>query len=133
MPKDHHHPARTAGTVGLFTVACGGATYAVYQMLHWPFGAGPWAVILFLGALTAVLLLWQERALVLDPKGFMMRFMAGLVVKLLAGLAAVAAILVLLPRDQGLRLSLTFAALYLAFLAFSTVRLSRLSRNPGSP
>lgn len=112
----------------LFTLAAGGATYAVYALAQWAFGPAEVAALLFIGTLSGLLLAWQEKALVTDPRGFMGRFMVGLMVKLLASLFAVAIILFLLPRRQGVVLGLTFAVLYLAFLAFTTVRLSNRSR-----
>lgn len=117
----------------LFTLAAGAATYALYSLAQWPFGAPQLAVLAFLGALTAVLLAWQEKAMAADPNGFMHRFMLGLVIKMLASLLAVAVILIALPRENAVLLVLTFAVLYLAFLAFSTVRLSGRSRNQSRP
>ena len=90
-------------------------------------------MVAFMAMLTGVLHLWQENALVTDPKGFMFRFMIGLVLKLVSALVAVVAILLLLPHDRAVPLALTFAALYLAFLAFSTVGLSAQSRNAPRP
>jgi len=90
-------------------------------------------VLLFLFLLTALLLIRQEGNLSADPRRFTSGFMAGLAIKLLAGAAAVAAILSLLPRDAAVRLTLTFAVLYLAFLAFSTMRLGAVLRNLPRP
>lgn len=112
----------------LFTLAAGAAAFGVYTLAQWPFGAAEAGSLLFLGTLSGLLLSWQEKGLVTDPRGFMNRFMLGLMVKLLASLFAVAIILFLLPRDKGVRLGLTFAVLYLAYLAFSTIRLSNRSR-----
>lgn len=117
----------------LFTVAAGAATYAICRLAHWPFGMPQLAMLLFLAVLTASLHLWQENAMVSDPKGFMFRFMIGLVLKLIIALVAVVAILMLLPRREAVPLALNFAALYLAFLVFSTVRLSARSRNLPRP
>jgi|GEM_PF-483258 uncharacterized membrane protein YccF (DUF307 family) len=117
----------------LFTVAVGAATYAICLLAHWPFGLPQLAMLAFFAVLTGALHLWQESAMLTDPKGFMFRFMIGLVLKLLSALVAVVAILMLLPRGKAVPLSLTFAALYLAFLAFSTVRLSTRSRNLPRP
>ena len=120
---------RSLIAVLLFTVAMGAATYAISLLAHWPFGLPQLAMLAFLAVLTALLHLWQENAMVTDPKGFMFRFMIGLVLKLVSALVAVVAILMLLPRGKAVPLALTFALLYLAFLAFSTVRLSTRSRN----
>ncbi|MBP8822051.1 MAG: hypothetical protein KBH07_00235 [Flavobacteriales bacterium] len=129
MAQATRRPLPSIPAVALFTVAAGGATYAVYALAHWAFGTRELGVLLFLGGLTTLLLSWQERAMAHDPRGFMLRFMTGLVIKLIAGLFAIAAILFLLPRGQGVRLALTFAVLYLAYLAFSTMRLTLRSRN----
>lgn len=129
MATDGGRGLRSFSAVTLFTLAMGAATYAVYALAKWPFGMPQLGVLLFLGGLTMLLLSWQERAMAKDPRGFMLRFMTGLVLKLIAGLFAVAAILFLLPRAEGVRLALTFALLYLAFLAFSTMRLTLRSRN----
>lgn len=64
-----------------------------------------------------------------DPKGFMSRFMLALALKLVVSLVAVAAILLLKPRSEAVPLALTFAALYLIFLVFSTAWLGRSARN----
>jgi len=117
----------------LFGIAVGAATYAVFRLAHWPFGLSHVAVLFFWTLLSAALQVWQEEGLITDPKGFMLRFMSGLVIKLLVALAAVAAILALLPRERAVPLALLFAVLYLAFLAFSTLRLSSRSRNAPRP
>lgn len=124
---------RSLTAVLAFSLAVGAAMYGVHKLAHWPFGAPQLAMIGFLAALTGALHGWQEDALAKDPKGFMFRFMLGLVLKLVAALVAVVAILLVLPRGRALPLALTFAVLYLAFLAFSTVRLSSLSRKAPKP
>lgn len=124
---------RSLVAVAAFSIAAGAATYGAYQLGHWPFGAPQLAMVGFLAILTGGLLLWQENGLATDPKGFMFRFMIGLMLKLISALVAVVAILLLLPRDRAVPLALTFAALYLAFLIFSTVRLSARSRTAPRP
>lgn len=133
MPAERRMAYRSLIAILLFTTAVGAATYAISLLAHWPFGMPQLAMLAFLAALTAVLHLWQESAMVTDPKGFMIRFMIGLVLKLVSALVAVVAILMLLPRSKAVPLALTFAVLYLAFLAFSTVRLSARSRNLPRP
>ena len=115
--------------LAVFSLAVGAATYAVFQLAHWPFGRAQMAMLVFLAVLTGVLHLWQEQGLAKDPRGFMFRFMIGLVLKLAVALAVVAGMLILLPRSRAVPLALTFALLYLCFLVFSTVRLSSRSRN----
>lgn len=119
--------------VAAFALAVGAALYAVCFLGHLPFGAPQVAMVAFLAVLTGVLHLWQENGLVEDPRGFMFRFMLGLIVKFVMALVVIAAILLLLPRERALPLALTFAALYLAFLTFSTIRLSARSRNAPRP
>ena len=63
-----------------------------------------------------------------DPKGFVRRFMAGLMLKMLLSLAVLFALLIRAPEKNVMPNGIAFAVLYLAFLAFSTVRLSALSR-----
>lgn len=119
--------------VTLFSLAVAAALYAVHRLAHWPFGTAQLAMVAFLAVITAVLLVWQENALSSAPRGFMTRFMLGLTMKLICALAVVAGLLVLLPRERALPLALTFAALYLLFLFFSTARLSTRSRNAPRP
>lgn len=133
MAQTGYRPWRTMVPVALFTLAAGAATYGTYQLLGWHFGLPVATVLLFLFLLTALLLIRQEGNLSADPRRFTSGFMAGLAIKLLAGAAAVAAILSLLPRDAAVRLTLTFAVLYLAFLAFSTMRLGAVLRNLPRP
>ncbi len=112
----------------LFTAACGGATALVHWTAGLPLHLGHAAVLAYLGGLTLVLHLWQERAMITDPKGFVRRFMAGLTLKMFVSVVAVAVVLLTLPRGRAVPLALTFALLYLAFLGFSTGRLVHLSR-----
>jgi len=133
MATDKHLPLGSLTAVTLFSVALGAAMFAVYRLAHWSFGLPQLAVLVFLALLTATLLVWQESGLASDPKGFMFRFMVSLVVKLLVALFATAALLLLLPRERSVPLALTFASLYLAFLVFSTLRLSVRSRNAPRP
>lgn len=120
---------RSLMAVVVFSLAAGAGTYGVYMLAGWPFGLPQLALLGFLAVLTGGLVMWQENGLAKDPKGFLFRFMIGLVIKLIAALAVVAGILLLLPRARALPLALTFAVLYLLFLVFSTVRLSNRSRN----
>lgn len=131
--NDRSGTYRTLFAILLFTLATGAATYAVCLLAHWPFGLPQLAMLGFLAVLTGALHIWQESAMLTDPKGFMFRFMIGLVLKLGSALVAVVAILMLLPRARAVPLALTFALLYLAFLAFSTVRLSARSRSLPRP
>lgn len=133
MTTDSSQPLRALAAMLLFGIAIGAATYALFRLAHLPFGLPQLAVLAFWTVLSAALQIWQEGGLISDPKGFMVRFMVGLVAKLLVALAAVAAILVLLPRDRAVPLALLLTGLYLAFLAFSTIRLSSRSRSAPRP
>ena len=133
VPVERRMAFRSLIAVLLFTIAMGAAMYAICLLAHWPFGMPQLGMLAFLAVLTAALHLWQENAMVTDPKGFMFRFMIGLVLKLGSALVAVVVILMFLPRAKAVPLALTFALLYLAFLAFSTVRLSTRSRNLPRP
>lgn len=127
-PPAPYKAGPTVYAVLLFGLAVGALAYGLSMMLHWPFGLPQLGVVGFLTLLSAVLLTWQESGLAKDPKGFMFRFMTGLVLKMLSALLVVAVILIALPRAEGVPLALLFALLYLMFLAFSTIRLNRISR-----
>lgn len=133
MAADQRGANNPLVAVAIFSLAVGAATYAVHLLAHMPFGAPQVAMVAFLAVITAVLHTWQESALVSDPKGFMFRFMIGLVLKMVLALVAVVALLLLLPRATAVPLALTFAVLYLLFLVFSTVRLSMRSRKAPRP
>ena len=133
MTTDSYQPIRTLAAVVLFGIAIGAASYALFRLAHFPFGLPHLAILAFWTTLSAAMQIWQEAGLIGDPKGFMFRFMVGLVVKLLVALSAVAAILALRPRDEAVPLALLFTGLYLAFLAFSTIRLSSRSRTAPHP
>ncbi len=91
-------------------------------------------VLLYLIGLTIILLRWQEHGLAVDPKGFVRRFMASLVVKMLLTLGVVVAVMVLIPAPLSVSLTLVCAVGYLAFLAFSTWWSMRLLRRvPSTP
>lgn len=77
---------------------------------------------------TASLHLWQEHAMATDPKGFMRRFMGSLALKMLLSLGLLTVLLLRAPKEKLLVSGVAFAVLYLAYLAFSTVRLSALAR-----
>ncbi|MBS1570215.1 MAG: hypothetical protein JST45_12375 [Bacteroidetes bacterium] len=124
---------RSLTALAIYTVAIGALAFGACQLAGWPFGKAQLAILVFLALLTGMLMLWQEKAMDKDPKGFMFRYMLGLVLKLFTALVAVVAILMLLPRPQALPLTLTLAIFYLAFLVFSTVRLSARSRHLPKP
>ncbi|MDX9750789.1 MAG: hypothetical protein RBT71_06880 [Flavobacteriales bacterium] len=114
----------------LFSLACAALTALVLHLSGIPFRAVHAGAIAYLALVTLALHAWQEGALVSDPKGFVPRFMTGLVLKMLASILVLVVIVVVLPKEEAIPLALAFAVLYLAFLAFSTVRLSGLVRRP---
>ena len=117
----------------LFTTACGACTALVLRLAGLPWHWGYAAALAYLSAVTLLLHLWQERAMVTDPKGFVRRFMAGLTLKMFVSIVAVAVVLLTHPRAEAVPLALAFALLYLAFLGFSTGRLVNLSRRRPAP
>jgi len=84
--------------------------------------------LLFFGGLTLLIHLWQEHNFKTDPKGFVRRFMLGLILKMFVSLFVVVAMLMLLKDSDRILTVLIFGFLYLAFLGFSTVRLVKLSK-----
>ena len=109
--------------VAAFTSVVAVATYGVLALLglrlSWSYGA----LLVLLGVATWVLHAWQEGQLLTDPKGFVRRFMLGLVLKMMMALLLIVLVVMVLPRALALPLALAFAIQYLAFLAFSTIRL----------
>ncbi len=83
----------------------------------------------YLSILSFLSLQWQERAMVTDPKGFVRRFMTGLVGKMLFSMIVLLVLVLLVPRPQAIPLALSFGLLYLAFLVFTSVRLTGRVRN----
>lgn len=128
MAPAKHTPAQTAVAVLLFGCAAGAAAFAVFRLAGHGFGPVHLAIIGGWTLLSAALQAWQEASLTAGPKGFMPRFATGLAVKLLVAVAAIAALLFLRPRAEALPMALLFIGLYLAFLAFSTIRLSAMAR-----
>ena len=82
-----------------------------------------WPFIVLLAYFTLVsggLLLWQERAMSKDLKGFVHRFMLGLTVKLLGSLVLLFLLMQVTPIGSQKALVVTFTLLYLTWLAFGT-------------
>ncbi len=124
---------RSLAATVVFSIAVGAFAMGIFQLAHWPYGLEQLAMLAFLAILTGALLAWQENGLIRDPKGFMARFMIGLMLKLLVAVAVVAGLLLLLPRAKAISLALTFTVFYLLFLIFTTVRLSIRSRHAPRP
>ena len=89
-----------------------------------------WHYAFLLGYFTIVtfaLLLWQEGSTA-QTNIFIRRFMGGLVMKLMGSLIVFAFLLKAAPPEVDKPLTVAFAGLYAVYLAFSTIRLSRLMR-----
>jgi phosphatidylserine synthase len=116
------------GKVLLFAAAAGFVMALVHYGLRQPMSMGHGLLLGWFALITAALHLWQEPAMQRDPKGFGRRFMAGLALKMALSLLVALLLLLRQPKEERLALGIAFAGLYLAFLAFSTVRLSGLAR-----
>jgi hypothetical protein len=117
--------------IAIFTLACAAALVAILYFAQVPIVTGHVVMLGYFAVLTAVLHTWQERALITDPKGFVNRFMGGLVIKMLLTLMVLLLGVVLLPRPSILHLALPFIGLYLAYMVFSTARLTGQLRKVG--
>ena len=117
----------------LFTVACAAITWLGLYLSGTAFHPLHAGIIGYFAGVTLLLHAWQEHAIESDPKGFVRRFMAGLVVKMFISLVLLVLLLFTLPREQAIPLAVAFALLYLAYLAFSTVRLTGLLRKLPRP
>jgi hypothetical protein len=117
--------------ITIFTLACAAALVAILYFAHVPLVSGHLLMLGYFATLTAVLHTWQERALITDPKGFVNRFMGGLVIKMLLTLMVLLLGVVLLPKPNILHLALPFIGLYLAYMVFSTARLTGQLRKSG--
>lgn len=108
----------------LAALATWGGLYACDVPFTWQFVL----LLVYYPAITTALLTWQERAAG-QTNVFIRRFMGGLVMKLLASIVLGAILLKATPASADKPLLLAFAALYVTFLAFSTMRLSRVMRS----
>lgn len=117
--------------IAAFSVICALVLVAVLHLAEVPMGRGHAAMLAYFAVLTAVLHTWQERAMVTDPKGFVHRFLGGLVIKMMLTLLVLLIVVVLLPKPRILPFALPFIALYLVYLAFSTARLTAQLRKLG--
>lgn len=114
--------------IALFTAAMAVLLWLALFGLRVPFGPEHGIMLAWFALVTTSLHLWQEHAMASDPKGFVRRFMGGLMLKMLLSLGVLVVLLLRAPKETLMVSGIVFAALYLAFLAFSTVRLSGLSR-----
>jgi F0F1-type ATP synthase assembly protein I len=114
--------------LSVFTLACAAVMFGVLHLLKAPITAHYFFALLYFAAITFFLHRWQENNFAADPKGFVRRFMTGLVLKMFASIAVLVVCMLLVPADLLVPFTLCFAVLYLAYLAFGTARLMRLSR-----
>lgn len=91
---------------------------------HFAFLLGYFTVVTF------ILLAWQEGSKA-QANIFIRRFMGGLVMKLMGSLIVFAFLLKAAPDEVDKPLTVAFAGLYVSYLAFSAVRLSRVARSIG--
>lgn len=119
--------------VALFTAVCAVLLVAVLYLAEVPLGRGHVAMLLYFGLLTAALHYWQESTIQSDPKKSVNRFMTGMMIKMMSTLMVLLVTVILLPKERVLPIALPFIALYLAFLAFSTARLTtQLQKQKGA-
>jgi hypothetical protein len=116
----------------LFTLVCALATWLVLRMLGLPMLQAHWGILSYFLVITSILHGWQEASITTDPKGFVRRFMAGLSIKMFLSFFVLLAIMLAISNDSLLSVSLTFILLYLAFLGFSTARLTFVLRRKHS-
>ena len=112
----------------LFSAASAVVVWMVLYAMGIAFTALHGMFVAWFALVTIGLHMWQERGLSTDPKGFVRRFMAGLMIKMLVSLVLLVLVLLRSPRAEVVVSALVFATLYLAFLAFSTTRLMALSK-----
>jgi len=98
----------------LFTAVCVVFTGLALHLCDIPFRATHAGVIAYLALVTLALHTWQEGALESDPKGFVRRFMTGLVLKMFASIIVLVVLVFVLPRAEAIPLAVAFSLLYLA-------------------
>jgi F0F1-type ATP synthase assembly protein I len=116
-----------------FVLVCAALMALVFRTLHLPLNAVYIGALAYFTLLTLALHSWQERALGTDPKRFVHRFMAGLVIKMMVSLVLLVILLLTLPKPTLIPFVITFVVLYLAFLTFSTARSLKLMRTIHRP
>jgi len=128
-----HRPRPFVGPLLLFAAACAAATWGVLAFLDQPMTRTHGGILVYFTMVTLALHAWQERGLADGSKGFAPRFMTGLVLKMGASLVLLVLLLLRVPRVEAAPTAVVFAALYLAFLSFSTMRSSGLIRKVPKP
>lgn len=112
----------------VFTLACAAVMFVILRAVKAPLSAVYLAIPLYFAAITFLVHRWLEADLGDDPKGFVRRFMTGLVMKMFSSIAVLVVFMLLVPSPLLVPFTLSFAVFYLAFLAFSTVRSLRLPK-----
>jgi len=115
----------------LFTAAVGALLWSSLKLAGLPMGPAHAGILLYFGLASLLLHRWQERGLEGRPMLFQQRFMAGLTIKMLLSLVLLVVLVLALPKEQVLSVAITFCALYLAYLGFSTARLVGMMRRNG--
>lgn len=115
----------------LFTVAVGAVLWSSLKLAGLTLGPAHLGILLYFGMASLLLHQWQERGLAGRPMLFQQRFMAGLAIKMMVSLVLLVVLVLLLPKEQVLSVAITFCALYLAYLGFSTARLVGMMRRNG--
>ncbi len=117
----------------LFAAVCAAVMFLTLRFAELPASGLFWGMLAWFTVLTLVLHAWQEGGQGVDPKIFVRRFMAGLVIKMMLSLVALVLLLVVLPKERLVPAAITFVLLYLAFLGFSTARSVGLMRRNARP
>lgn len=109
-----------------FSVLCFALHLLVLRQLSIPFAGAQIVPPVLFTALSLVLLSWQEGHGTADPKAAIRRFMTGMVLKMFGSLTLLLVVALLLPRAERLAFAIAFMGYYLAHLAFSAVRMTRM-------
>lgn len=131
-PTKETHKWSFALPLFIFSLVCAGAVWLALSFADNTFLPIQIAVLCYFALLSFILLAWQEQALVTDPKGFVRRFMLGMVLKMFISLGLLFYLISVLDNEQEKPLAATFILLYLAFLGFTTVRLVSRLRSTSS-
>lgn len=122
-PAQETHKWSFAIPLLLFSLVCAGVTWLALYFAHEPFMPVQIATLCYFAMISFILLAWQEQALANDPKGFVRRFMLGMILKMFISLGLLFYLMSILDDATEKPFAATFILLYMAFLAFTTVRL----------
>ena len=133
MPATVQGPRAFLLPILVFAAVCAAVMFLTLRFAAIPTSGLFWGMLAWFTVLTLVLHAWQEGGRGGDPKIFVRRFMAGLVIKMMLSLMALVVLLVVLPKERLVPAAITFVLLYLAFLGFSTARSVGLMRRNTRP